>query len=128
MAIVLRASSSQLDLQASFRWLPADRIEAVWRVGDLRGSRLESTNGFSVRLSASEDTRTSLAEALSVFSGIATHVKELSAAGAALEVDVALYVTASMPQSVELRGDFLAALLEANVRLLVTGYPCSDEP
>lgn len=128
MTIVLRASAPELELQAILARLPADRIEAAWRVGDRRGSRIESTNGFTMLLSENDDMHSAVNEAVGVLARIVTYAKELSRGGAEVEIDIALPVTGSAPRSVELSRDLLDLICEANMRVVVTGYPCSDDP
>jgi hypothetical protein len=125
--VVLRVQGPQLDLDQCLKWIPETSIEAQWRVGSKRiGGKVNTTSGFTLLLGEGENHRRALEAAIAAFHRVAARVAELIQSGASAEVDCGLMVTAGGSQSVEFAPEFLRALEQAGVSLVVSAYPCSD--
>ena len=126
MAIVLRASSPVLDLDACLRWIPSRIVEAAWRVGDIRlGRSPERTAGFNLLIAESTGAAT-IGAAHTELLGLAPHLLALSEAGIPLTLDCALEVGPIAPKSLTLGPSFLQLLVEIGIELSVSAYPCED--
>jgi hypothetical protein len=88
--VVLRVDGAKIDLTSCATWLPKDRLDNVYRVGDEvvgRPGQPRSTSGFSVSLADAEESRPAIDEAERTFTLLAPRVAELVATGADAEVD-----------------------------------------
>jgi hypothetical protein len=127
MIAVLRAASDRLDLDACLRWIPPERLEASWRVGDMRAGRAAKEAGFNVLLADAEDRDTAMAEAAATLAILMPHVQALVRAGVGVAVDVGLNVYGHAPAFLPVSQAFLARVVESGVQLEFSAYPCSDE-
>lgn len=124
MTAVLRASGPHLDVDRSLAWLPADRLEKVWHVGDKRHlGKVATTSGFNFLLSDAEDREQLVREAVTTFLTVAEHVAELIRAGATAEIDFALFVDANGSKSIAFEPATLRAIEQHGVRVVVSAYP-----
>ena len=128
MLAILRIGGPALDVDESLRWLPSERVEAVWRRGEVHGSRgtPSATSGCNVRLADDEDVATCLRAAGDVLSRLAPPLRSLRAQGVGFEVDLSLEVGPVSPRSCRLPADFLNVMVEIGAELMVSAYPCSD--
>lgn len=92
MTAVLRVFGDHLDVDQCRAWLPADRLDAVWRAGE-KGylGKVATTSGFNLLLSDSEDREQLVRETVTTFLTVADRVAELIKGGATGEIDFALF-------------------------------------
>jgi hypothetical protein len=127
MIVVLRASGSNLDLDACLTWLPSGRVEAAWRSGEVRRGKAALDSGFNLLLADDDHADQALAAAQRELEGIQEKVKLLARAGVGISVDIGLEVSSTVPRSVSLSQDFIRAVMESGVKLVISAYPCSDD-
>lgn len=127
MIAMLRAASPALDLEACLRWLPAERLDASWRVGDASAGKRRQTAGFNLLLSEAEDAAVAVAGAQHVLSSLAKQVKALVDGGVGVSVDIGIDVYGIGPKSVALSSGFLLLIAETGAELVFSAYPCSTE-
>jgi hypothetical protein len=125
--IMLRALGRNLDVDACLTWLPAARLDAVWRQADLRAGKPAETGGFNLLLGEADDKKEALMAAERQLSLLKEDVKKLVDAGNRASVDIGLYVFQNAPQSITLEADFLLCVTEAGASLVFSAYPCSDD-
>jgi hypothetical protein len=124
---VLRVQGKMVDVDRCLTWLPKDKVERTWRVGDRRyGGRISVESGFNLVLAEGSDGEQVLRDALIVLETIAAKIGELRRDGAESELDLSLMVSGDAPKSVHIPIDLLGKLHEFNVSLAVSAFPCSD--
>ena len=125
---VLRVQGVALDIDQCLSSLPASLIEHTWRIGEPRpGGKTSASSGFTVLLSDSDDTARVVEEVTSRLQALSSRIIALRKAGAAAAVDIALYVTATALQSIEIGPPLLAMLADSGVSLRVSAYPTRDD-
>ena len=127
MIAVLRAASDRLDLDACLQWIPPERLEASWRLGDMRAGRSAKDAGFNVLLADAEDRDAAMTEAAATLAILMPHVQALVRAGVGVAVDVGVYVYDGAPAFLAVSKVFLARVVESGAQLEFSAYPCSDE-
>lgn len=127
MLAVLRVSGPGIDIDECLRWLPEERLEHVWRVGEqeLQGGK-NADSGFNLLLTESEHVQDGIREAADVFQEMSPRVRELIRDGASADVDFGLFVGAMEMCSIAVPASFLAMLSESGVGLVVSAYPVDD--
>jgi len=125
MIAVLRASSSRLDIDACREWIPTGRLEASWRVGEMRAGRAAKEAGFNVLLADDDDRETALTDAAATLAILMPHIQALVRAGVSMAVDLGVYVCSGAPAFLEVPQPLLALIVESGVQLEFSAYPSS---
>lgn len=129
MSAVLRIYGNDLDVDGCKGWVPANRLERVWRAGekDARG-RVSSTNGVCVLLSDEGDIALMLDESRNALLEIENEVRRLSEDGASCEVDFAMWVEAEGARALKLDSRTMRVFACIGVDVIISAYPCGAEP
>lgn len=127
ISAVLRVGGAHLDVDDCLRWLPEEKVDAVWRAGEphpRRGVRAES--GFNLLLAEGDDAGRVADEAARAFAAIASRIEELIRAGASAEVDFGLFISEGRDVSIRFEPQIVHAFAQRFVTILVSAYTCSD--
>jgi hypothetical protein len=128
MTAVLRVHGADLDVDGCLAWLPADRVEKVWHVGERAYlGRVSPDAGFNFLLSDAEDRDPLIREAVTTFLTIAENVAELIQAGATAEIDFALFVDAGGSKSIVFEPETLRTIEQYGAAIEVSAYPCAGD-
>ena len=124
---VLRVQGRTLSVDLCLNWIPEDRLQRVWRVGEMRlGGRISEASGFTLHLSEGDDGRQVVEDSLAALQPIASRLAELVDGGATAEIDLGLMVQADAPLSVEISPSYLQVLERCKIGIRVSAYPSSD--
>lgn len=128
MNIVLRASSSSLDLDRCLEWIPQALLVQSWRIGeaDLRKRPVE-TNGFTLGLADEEVGPEALQSAFAAIETLKVQIAGLVGEGVQVRIDFGLFVTASVPQVLVLLAHQHKLLADLGVDIVVHAYPSDEE-
>jgi hypothetical protein len=126
MIVIMRAADAALDVSDCLEWLPAERIEAVWRVGDSRNGRTADSAGFNLLLAEADDAPAALTDAATWLVRFESNIKSITGAGIRVSIDIGIDVYPYTPSSVVLPEALLSAAMSVGAQLIVSAYPCSE--